>query len=75
MIDESRILFVGLSTVVYTGRLESGFMFKKNDFIYVVMSSNISNSESSANGSVTCWYHIVRLATLEEKTIYEVMQS
>lgn len=62
---------------MYIDRLELGFMFKKNDFVYVVMDANLPDHDDSADGIaiVTCWYHTVRLATKEEQITYEVMRS
>jgi hypothetical protein len=76
MIDESRIQFLGASTVIYTDRLELGFTFKRNDFVYVVMDANPTDVDDPVDGvSIIAWFHTVRLATREERTIYEVMKS
>lgn len=76
MINESEILFLGLSTVVYVDRLELGFIFKRNDFIYVVVDARLSDIDDSIDGiTIVTWLHTVRIATDEERIAYEVMQT
>jgi hypothetical protein len=76
MIDESEIQFLGLSTVIYTSRLELGFIFRKGDFTYVIMDAKLSDIDDPVDGAcIAAWFHTVRLATREEKIIYEVMKS
>lgn len=76
MINESEIQFLGLSTVIYTNRLEPGFIFRKGDFIYVIMDAKLSDIDNPVDGVyIAAWFHTVRLATREEQTIYEVMRT
>jgi uncharacterized RmlC-like cupin family protein len=76
MINESEILLLGISTAMYTNRLELGFMFKKGDFVYVVVDANLSDTYDPIDGvAVIAWFHTIRLATCEEQVAYEVMRS
>ena len=76
MINESEILFIGLSVAIYTSRLEPGFIFRKDDFTYVITDANLSDTCKSIDGvAIIVWFHKIRLATHEEKIIYEVMRT